>query len=226
MSPIWSSRARDGRPRAVARLISLVENDSPVLREVAAALAADGGHAQVVGPDRLARRRQVDLDLGAGHRAARGRQAGRGAGRRPVLAVLRRRAARRPGADAGPRHRRGRVHPVDGLARPAGRAVGGGAAGAARAGRRRVRHRARSRRSASGRPRSRSPRWPTPRCSSSPRASATASRRPRPASSRSPTSSSSTRPTATAPTRWCATCATCSPSAGGTPRPGPGGRRS
>jgi LAO/AO transport system ATPase len=42
-------RARDAEPRAVARLISLVENDSPVLREVAAALARYGGHAQVVG---------------------------------------------------------------------------------------------------------------------------------------------------------------------------------
>jgi LAO/AO transport system kinase len=42
-------RARDAQPRAVARLISLVENDSPVLREVAAALAPYGGHAQVVG---------------------------------------------------------------------------------------------------------------------------------------------------------------------------------
>jgi LAO/AO transport system ATPase len=42
-------RARAGEPRAVARLISLVENDSPVLREVAAALAPYGGHAQVVG---------------------------------------------------------------------------------------------------------------------------------------------------------------------------------
>jgi LAO/AO transport system ATPase len=42
-------RARAAEPRAVARLISLVENDSPVLREVAAALAPHGGHAQVVG---------------------------------------------------------------------------------------------------------------------------------------------------------------------------------
>jgi GTPase len=42
-------RASDAEPRAVARLISLVENDSPVLREVAAALAPYGGHAQVVG---------------------------------------------------------------------------------------------------------------------------------------------------------------------------------
>jgi LAO/AO transport system kinase len=42
-------RARESDPRAVARLISLVENDSPVLREVAGALAPYGGHAQVVG---------------------------------------------------------------------------------------------------------------------------------------------------------------------------------
>ena len=42
-------RARDGQPRAVARLISLVEDASPRLREVAAALAPHTGHAQVVG---------------------------------------------------------------------------------------------------------------------------------------------------------------------------------
>jgi LAO/AO transport system kinase len=42
-------RATDAEPRAVARLISLVENDSPALRKVAAALAPYGGHAQVVG---------------------------------------------------------------------------------------------------------------------------------------------------------------------------------
>jgi LAO/AO transport system ATPase len=43
------ARARGADPRAVARLISLVENDSPVLREVAAALVAHAGGAQVVG---------------------------------------------------------------------------------------------------------------------------------------------------------------------------------
>jgi LAO/AO transport system kinase len=42
-------RARQGDARAVARLISLVENDSPTLREIAAALAPHGGNAQVVG---------------------------------------------------------------------------------------------------------------------------------------------------------------------------------
>jgi LAO/AO transport system kinase len=42
-------RTQAADPRAVARLISLVENDSPRLREVATALAPLGGHAQVVG---------------------------------------------------------------------------------------------------------------------------------------------------------------------------------
>ena len=42
-------RARAGETRAVARLITLVEKDSPALRAVAAALAPYGGHAQVVG---------------------------------------------------------------------------------------------------------------------------------------------------------------------------------
>ena len=54
-SATWSRRARDGDPRAVARLISLVEDESPLLREVTAALAPHTGHAQVVGHHRLAR---------------------------------------------------------------------------------------------------------------------------------------------------------------------------
>jgi LAO/AO transport system kinase len=47
--PDLVSRAREGEPRAVARLISLVEDESPLLREVMAALAPHAGHAQVVG---------------------------------------------------------------------------------------------------------------------------------------------------------------------------------
>jgi LAO/AO transport system kinase len=47
--PDLVARARDGQSRAVARLISLVEDESPVLREVTAALAPHTGHAQVVG---------------------------------------------------------------------------------------------------------------------------------------------------------------------------------
>ncbi|WP_395692672.1 methylmalonyl Co-A mutase-associated GTPase MeaB [Nocardioides sp.] len=42
-------RARAGEARAVARLISLVEDESPILREVMAALAPHTGHAQVIG---------------------------------------------------------------------------------------------------------------------------------------------------------------------------------
>jgi LAO/AO transport system ATPase len=47
--PSLVAAARDGDARAVARLISLVEDASPALREVAAALAPHTGHAQVLG---------------------------------------------------------------------------------------------------------------------------------------------------------------------------------
>jgi len=47
--PDLVSRAREGDPRAVARLISLVEDGSPLLREVMGALAPHTGHAQIVG---------------------------------------------------------------------------------------------------------------------------------------------------------------------------------
>ncbi len=43
------SRARGGDPRAVARLISWVEDEAPQLRELMAALAPHAGHAQVIG---------------------------------------------------------------------------------------------------------------------------------------------------------------------------------
>ncbi len=47
--PTLVARAREGDPRAVARLISLVEDGSPELPAVAAALAPYAGTAQVVG---------------------------------------------------------------------------------------------------------------------------------------------------------------------------------
>jgi LAO/AO transport system ATPase len=47
--PALVAGARDGDARSVARLISLVEDASPALREVAAALAPHTGHAQVLG---------------------------------------------------------------------------------------------------------------------------------------------------------------------------------
>jgi len=43
------ARAREGQARSVARLISLVEDASPKLREVSAALVKHAGHAQIVG---------------------------------------------------------------------------------------------------------------------------------------------------------------------------------
>ncbi len=47
--PDLVARARAGDPRAVARLISWVEDETPALREVMAAIAPDTGRAQVVG---------------------------------------------------------------------------------------------------------------------------------------------------------------------------------
>ncbi|RZU32836.1 methylmalonyl Co-A mutase-associated GTPase MeaB [Blastococcus saxobsidens] len=47
--PTLVERAREGDARSVARLISLVEDASPALREVAAALAPHTGGAQVIG---------------------------------------------------------------------------------------------------------------------------------------------------------------------------------
>jgi LAO/AO transport system kinase len=43
------ARARDGESRAVARLVSMVEDGAPQLREVMAALTPHAGHAHVVG---------------------------------------------------------------------------------------------------------------------------------------------------------------------------------
>ena len=47
--PELVDKARSGDPRAVARLISLVEDASPLLREVMAGLAPHTGNAQIVG---------------------------------------------------------------------------------------------------------------------------------------------------------------------------------
>ena len=47
--PDLVGRARNGEARAVARLISLVEDESPLLREVMGALAPHTGNAQVIG---------------------------------------------------------------------------------------------------------------------------------------------------------------------------------
>jgi LAO/AO transport system kinase len=47
--PTLVARAREGDPRSVARLISLVEDESPELPAIAAALAPYGGGAQIIG---------------------------------------------------------------------------------------------------------------------------------------------------------------------------------
>ena len=47
--PQLIEQARAGSPRAIARLITLVEEASPLLREVMAALAPHTGHARIVG---------------------------------------------------------------------------------------------------------------------------------------------------------------------------------
>jgi LAO/AO transport system kinase len=47
--PALVSRAREGDPRAVARLVSLVENGDDTLPEIARALAPHSGRAQVIG---------------------------------------------------------------------------------------------------------------------------------------------------------------------------------
>ena len=47
--PTLVARAREGDARAVARLISLVEDASPLLPEVSAGLVPYAGHAQVIG---------------------------------------------------------------------------------------------------------------------------------------------------------------------------------
>lgn len=47
--PTLVEQAREGSARAVARLITLVENADPALREVMAALAPHTGHARIIG---------------------------------------------------------------------------------------------------------------------------------------------------------------------------------
>src|SRR5690606_3903624 len=47
--PALVDQARAGRPRAVARLISLVEDAHPALREIMAALTPHAGSAHVIG---------------------------------------------------------------------------------------------------------------------------------------------------------------------------------
>lgn len=47
--PALVERAREGDPRSVGRLVSLVEDESPLLPELTRLLAAHAGHARVIG---------------------------------------------------------------------------------------------------------------------------------------------------------------------------------
>ena len=167
-----------------------------------------GGRTPSASPARPGR--QVDAHERHHRPPPRRGERGDGAGHRPVLTVHRRRHPRRPGAHAGPRHRSGRVHPVDGDAWPPRRPGPRRARGhpAARRGRRAAvivetvgvgqveveiagegRHHRRGREPGLGRRR--------------------AGQQGRPDGDR-PTSSSSTRPTARASTRPAATSSRCS----------------
>jgi LAO/AO transport system kinase len=188
-APGLVEQARAGNPRAVARLISLVEDASPALREVMALLAPHAGNARVIG---LTGSPGVGKSTSTSAMVAAYRRRGMRVG---VLAV----DPSSPfsgGALLGDRVRMQEHATDDGvfIRSMASRGHLGGLSWATPQALRVL--------SAAGcdvvlvetvgvgRPRSRSPRWPTPRWCCSPRAWGTASRPPRPASSRSPTSSS------------------------------------
>ncbi|MQA61049.1 MAG: methylmalonyl Co-A mutase-associated GTPase MeaB [Actinophytocola sp.] len=62
------TRAREGQPRAVARLLSLVEDAHPRLRDVVAALTPHTGHARVIGltgPPGVGKSTSTSMLLGA-----------------------------------------------------------------------------------------------------------------------------------------------------------------
>ena len=141
--PTLAQRLLDGDRRALARAISLVEDDRPEGWELVKEVYPHTGNAAVVGftgPPGVGK----STLIGALTKAApRGRAQRRRAVDRPVLAVHAGRAARRSHPPDRALPRPGRVHPLDGQPRRARRALGGRAAGGAAARRGRARGRVR-----------------------------------------------------------------------------------
>ena len=197
--PSSAEAALAGDRLALARLLTAVENRTPVAEAALRRLYPHGRTGAPRRDHRAAGLGQVDARRRAHRRGPAGGRTGGGHRGRSVEPDHRRGAARRPRPDAGLRGRRRRVHPLDGVARPRRRPGVDLDGGRGRPRRRRVRpdpHRDRRDR-ARARSRSR-PRPTRPSCSRRPRW-ATRSRRSRPACSRWPTSSSSTRATSPAP---------------------------
>ena len=136
-----AQRLLDGDRRALARAITLVENDDPRGWELVREVYPKTGHAAIVGFTGAPGAGKSTLIGALVKRAPRGRAQRRRAVDRPELAVHPRRAARRPHPADRALPRPGRLHPLDGQPRRARRAQRGGAPGRAADGRGRPRRR-------------------------------------------------------------------------------------
>ena len=135
--PTLAQRLLDGDRRALARAISLVEDDRPEGWKLVREIYPHTGAAAVVGftgPPGVGKSTLIGA-LTADRRRAR--QDGRRALDRPLLAVHPGGAAGRPHPPLRALPGPGRVHPLDGQPRRARRPLGGGAAGGPAARRRR-----------------------------------------------------------------------------------------
>ena len=144
---------REGDRRALARAITLVENGDPLAYELVREVYPDTGSAYVVGVTGPPGVGKSSLIAALVRQVREAGPHGRRRLGRPVEPLHAGRAARRPDPPLGALPRPGRLHPLDGDARPPRRARRGDAAGRARPRRRRQghhlrrdgRHRARAR---------------------------------------------------------------------------------